>query len=112
MAQALSQRLPISGTRVLRMLSQGAPMIEVLNELCHFIDARSPGVIPTVLLPDGDGMHLRLAAGPRVPYVWTKAFDGLKVPSYGSFLRDGGETCPGCRYEERPFVCGLLGSGT
>jgi signal transduction histidine kinase len=94
MAQALSQRLPISGTRVLRMLSQGAPMIEVLNELCHFIDARSPGVIPTVLLPDGDGRHLRLAAGPRVPYVWTKAFDGLKVPSYGSFLSTAGKRVP------------------
>jgi signal transduction histidine kinase len=84
MAQALSQRLPISETHVLKMLSQGAPMMEVLNELCNFIDAKSPGVIPTVLLPDADG-HLRLAAGPKVPKIWNEAFEGMKVPSFASF---------------------------
>jgi signal transduction histidine kinase len=88
MAQALSQR-PTSETHVLKMLSQGAPMMEVLNELCNFIDTKSPGVIPTVLLPDGDG-HLRLAAGPKVPKIWNEAFDGLKVPSYASFLNMAG----------------------
>src|SRR6478736_6775194 len=85
MAQALSQRLPTSETHVLKMLSHGAPMMDVLNELCNFIDAKSPGVIPTVLLPDGDG-HLRLAAGPKVPKIWNDAFNGMKVPSYASFL--------------------------
>ena len=89
MAQALSQRPPTSETHVLKMLSQGAPMTEVLNELCNFIDAKSPGVIPTVLLPDGDG-HLRLAAGPKVPKTWNEAFDGMKLPSYASFLRTAG----------------------
>jgi signal transduction histidine kinase len=83
LAQALSQR-PTSETRVLKMLSQGAPMMEVLNELCNFIDAKSPGVIPTVLLPDGDG-HLRLAAGPKVPQIWNEAFRGMRVSSYASF---------------------------
>jgi signal transduction histidine kinase len=80
MAQALSQR-STSETHVLKMLSQGAPMMEVLNELCNFIDAKSPGVIPTVLLPDGDG-HLRLAAGPKVPKIWNEAFEGMKMPSH------------------------------
>jgi signal transduction histidine kinase len=83
MAPALSQR-PASETQVLKMLSQGAPMVEVLNELCNFIDAKSPGVIPTVLLPDGDG-HLRLAAGPKVPHIWNEAFAGMRVSSYASF---------------------------
>jgi signal transduction histidine kinase len=82
-AQALSQR-PTSESHVLKMLSQGAPMMEVLNELCNFIDAKSPGVIPTVLLPDGDG-HLRLAAGPKVPQIWNEAFRGMRVSSYASF---------------------------
>ncbi|HEV2399649.1 MAG TPA: GAF domain-containing protein [Candidatus Sulfotelmatobacter sp.] len=81
MAQTLAQQLQASETHVLRMLSQGAPMVEVLNELCHFIDAKSPSVIPTVLLPDADGTHLRLAAGPKVPKIWNEAFDGLRVPS-------------------------------
>ena len=83
MPQTLSKP-PTSETRVLKMLSQGAPMMEVLNELCNFIDAKSPGVIPTVLLPDADG-HLRLAAGPKVPQIWNEAFEGMKVPSYASF---------------------------
>ena len=71
------------------MLSRGAPINEVLDELCNFIDIRSPEVIPTVLLPHRDGMHLRLAAGPKVPKLWNKAFDGLKVPSHGSFEAAG-----------------------
>src|SRR5579863_427646 len=82
MAQALAQQLPTSETQVLRMLSQGAPMMEVLNELCNFIDAKSPGVIPTVLLSDDDGTYLRLAAGPKVPEIWAATFDRLKLPSY------------------------------
>ncbi len=72
-------------THVLKMVSRGAPINEILNELCNFIDIRSPGVIPTVLLPHRDGMHLRLAAGPKVPKIWSEAFDGLVLPSYASF---------------------------
>jgi signal transduction histidine kinase len=89
MGHALSQRRPTSETHVLKMLSQGAPMTEVLNELCNFIDAKSPEVIPTVLLPDGDG-HLRLAAGPKIPKIWNDAFNDMKVSSYASFLSTAG----------------------
>jgi signal transduction histidine kinase len=88
MLQASSQqpsKTPISETHVLKMLSRGAPINEILNELCNFLDIRSPGVIPTVLLPHRDGMRLRLVAGPKVPEIWNEAFDGLKVPSYSSF---------------------------
>lgn len=76
---------PISETQVLRLLSARAPIDEILNELCNFIDFRSPGVIPTVLFPQGDGKRLRLAAGPKVPKVWNDAFDGLSVPAFASF---------------------------
>lgn len=93
MAQAVSQRLPVSETHVLKMLSQGAPMVGVLNELCNFIDAKLPGAIATVLLPDGDG-RLRLAAGPKVPKVWNEAFDDMKLHSYTSFLRMAGQEGP------------------
>jgi signal transduction histidine kinase len=65
-------------------------MKEVLNELCHLIDAMSPGVIPTVLLVEQDGTHLRLAAGPKVPKIWNQAFDGLRVPSCSSFQPTSG----------------------
>ncbi len=88
MLQSTSQQPsnpPISETRVLKMLSRGAPIDDILNELCNIIDFRSPGVIPTVLLPHRDGKHLRLAAGPKVPKIWNEAFDCLKVPSFASF---------------------------
>jgi signal transduction histidine kinase len=88
MLQASSQqpsKPPTSETHVLKMLSRGAPINEILNELCNFLDIKSPGVIPTVLLPHRDGMRLRLVAGPKVPKIWNEAFDGLKVPSYASF---------------------------
>jgi signal transduction histidine kinase len=60
-------------------------MLEVLNDLCAFIAAKSPGVIPAILLLDDDGMHLRLAAGPNVPHAWNAALGGLTIPSYPSF---------------------------
>lgn len=80
-----SSRPPISESHVLRMVSAGAPIDEILKELCNFIDFRSPGVIPTVLLPHRDGKHLRLAAGPKVPKAWNEAFNGLKVPVFAGF---------------------------
>jgi signal transduction histidine kinase len=85
MATAVSKLIPKPGNKVLKMLSHGAPRAEVLNELCNFIGARLPGVIPTVLLLDGDGTHLRRAAGPQVPKIWNNAFDDLKVPSRNDF---------------------------
>ena len=85
MAQADSNKLPTSETRVLRMLSQGAPLAGVLPELCDFIDAQSPGVISTVLLLDQDGVSLRLAAGPKVPQSWNKALEGLTLPPRTAF---------------------------
>jgi signal transduction histidine kinase len=94
MAPGLPERLPTSETRVLKMLSQGAPMMETLNELCNFIEAKSPGVIPTVLLPDGNGC-LRLAAGPKVPKIWNEVFEGMKMPSYANLQSMGG-------HEEKP----------
>jgi hypothetical protein len=83
MAQALSQR-STSETHLLKMLSQGAPLVKALNGLCNFIDDKSPGLIPTVLLPDGDG-HFRLAADPKVPQNWNEAFESMRLRSYASF---------------------------
>jgi signal transduction histidine kinase len=94
MAQALSQPLPPSETLVLKMLSQGAPMMEVLNELCNFIHAKSPGVIPGVLLLDADGRHLRLAVGPKILKIWNQEFETLRVPV------DAASRCKSGHYEE------------
>jgi len=80
-----SRIAPTSETNVLRMLCQGAPMTGVLDELCNFIDAQSPGAIPTILLRNDDGTLIQVAAGQKVPNVWNKMFDGSEILSSARF---------------------------
>src|SRR5258708_5098590 len=62
-------------TKLLEMLGSGAPMLEVLNELCNFIDTKSPGAISTVFLLDSGGARLRPVAGPKAPNTWREEID-------------------------------------
>ena len=80
----LFHRLALRAAVLARSCQARAPLVKALNGLCNFIDAKSPGVIPTVLLPDGDG-HFRLAAGPKVPQNWNEAFESMRLRSYASF---------------------------
>src|SRR5258708_23143838 len=70
-------------THLLEMLGQGAPMLEVLNELCNFLDAQAPGAISTVFLLDNDGIRLRPVAGPNAPKAWKVEIDKLDGPDEG-----------------------------
>jgi len=72
-------------THLLEMLGRGAPMLEVLNELCNFIDTRSPGAMSTVFLLDNDGIRLRPVAGPNAPKTWKEEIDNLEVGPYEGF---------------------------
>src|ERR1700694_3374630 len=76
---------------LLKMLGHGAPMLEVLNELCNFIDARSPGAISTVFLLDNDGMRLRPVAGPKAPKTWKEEIDSVEVGPYAGFCSTAGD---------------------
>jgi len=79
------QQLTTTETRLLEMLGHGAPMLEVLNELCNFLDAQSPGVISTVFLLDNDGIRLRPVAGPNAPKTWKEEIDNLEEGPYVGF---------------------------
>jgi len=72
-------------THLLEMLGHGAPMLEVLNELCNFLDAQSPGAISTVFLLDSDGMRLRPVAGPNAQGIWKDEIDNLEEGPYEGF---------------------------
>jgi signal transduction histidine kinase len=72
-------------THLLEMLGHGAPMLEVLNELCNFIDTQSPGAISTVFLLDNDGARLQPVAGPKAPKTWKKEIDNLEAGPYAGF---------------------------
>jgi signal transduction histidine kinase len=78
-------------TRLLEMLGHGAPMLEVLNELCNFIDTHSPGAISTVFLLDNDGIRLRPVAGPKAPKTWKEEIDNLEVGPYAGFYSTAGD---------------------
>jgi signal transduction histidine kinase len=75
MAEESQQQLLTSETHLLEMLGQGAPMLEILNELCNFIDTQSPGAISTFFLVDSDGRQLRSIAGTKAPKSWNEAID-------------------------------------
>lgn len=72
-------------THLLEMLGHGAPMLEVLNALCNFLDTQAPGSISTVFLLDNDGMRLRPVAGPNAPKAWKKEIDNLEEGPYAGF---------------------------
>jgi len=69
----------------LRLLAGGAPLSEVLNNLCDTIDAHAPGLITTVMLLDPDCKRLRPLVGGRLPQEWIAAINPLTIgPNVGS----------------------------
>src|ERR1700720_1641172 len=72
-------------THLLEMLGHGAPLLEVLNALCNFLDAQSPGAISMVFLLDNDGVRLRPVAGPNARGIWKEEIDNLEEGPYEGF---------------------------
>src|SRR6201998_1124524 len=71
--------------RTLEMIAGGACLADILETLCDTIDAQASNIKSAVMLMDADGMHLRPAAGPRLPKGWTEAITPLKIgPCVGS----------------------------
>jgi formate hydrogenlyase transcriptional activator len=71
--------------RTLEMIANGACLADILEGLCETIDAQARNTKSSVMLMDADGMHLRPAAGPRLPKGWIEAITPLKIgPCVGS----------------------------
>jgi PAS domain S-box-containing protein len=71
--------------RVLERIAKRTPLLEVLNEICRFIEELSPGMMSSILLLDADGTNLRPIAAPKLPEEWTRAITPLAIgPSVGS----------------------------
>jgi PAS domain S-box-containing protein len=71
--------------RTLEMIANGACLADILERLCETIDAQASNIKSAVMLMDTDGMHLRPAAGPRLPKDWVQAITPLKIgPCVGS----------------------------
>src|ERR1700740_501154 len=80
-----AEALLVAENRTLEMIASGACLADILEKLCETIDAQGSNVKSAVMLMDEDGMHLRHAAGPRVPKGWAEAITPLKIgPCAGS----------------------------
>jgi diguanylate cyclase (GGDEF)-like protein len=82
---------------VLERITTGAPLREVLELMVNTIEARSDGMLGSVLLLDAAGKTLTHGAAPSLPRAYTAAIDGLEIgPSEGS--------CGTAAYEGRQVV--------
>ena len=80
-----AETLHAAEKRTLEMIASGACLPDILERLCETIEAQASNVKSTVMLLDADGMHLRHAAGHRVPRGWVEAITPLKIgPCVGS----------------------------
>jgi formate hydrogenlyase transcriptional activator len=80
-----AQALLAAEKRTLEMIANGARLTNILERLCETIDAQADNIKSAVMLMDPDGLHLRPAAGPRLPKAWVEAITPLKIgPCIGS----------------------------
>jgi formate hydrogenlyase transcriptional activator len=71
--------------RTLEMIANGARLADILESLCHTIDAQAGNIISAVMLLDTDGAHLSPVAAPRLPEGWIEDITPLKIgPGIGS----------------------------
>jgi formate hydrogenlyase transcriptional activator len=87
--------------RILKLISAGAPLPEVLNVIARMIESQSAGIACTIWLPDADGKHLSCAAAPSLPGFATQ----VKRTAIGPF----GACCGTAIYRREPvFVSDIL----
>jgi formate hydrogenlyase transcriptional activator len=80
-----SQSLLATEKHALEMITDGASVREILENLCTHFDAESSDFLSSILLMDPDGERLRFGAGPRVPKEWAEFVNPVKIgPCVGS----------------------------
>jgi len=79
--------------QVLEMIATGAPLTEVLTLLVHVVEDQCEGVVCSVLLLDGDGVHVKVGAAPSLPHEYSERIDGQpagpRVGSNGTAMQVG-----------------------
>jgi signal transduction histidine kinase len=63
--------------RILEMVATGVALSHVLDGLCRLVEERTPGVLTSILLLDGD--RLRHGGAPSLPKAYTDAIDGAVI---------------------------------
>lgn len=71
--------LHLAEMRTLQMITEGASLTDILDQICSSVDLQISPSITTILLMDQDGKKLWPSAGPRVPVDWARAITPLAV---------------------------------
>ena len=72
-------------SHVLELLSAGAPLSKILNEVVYSIEIQDSEILCGILLMDAEGLHLNVGAAPNLPDFYSAAINGLPVgPNVGS----------------------------
>ena len=80
-----AQALTRLQNETLEKIAGGKPLPETLAFLTLGVEAQSPGMLASILLLDGDGLHLRHGAAPSLPAAYIQAVDGAAIgPKAGS----------------------------
>jgi PAS domain S-box-containing protein len=70
---------------LLEMIAVGTRLEQVLDGLARFVEARSEGMLCSILLAEDGGRRLRRGAAPSLPEAYNRLVDGLPVaPKAGS----------------------------
>ncbi|HEV8551001.1 MAG TPA: histidine kinase dimerization/phospho-acceptor domain-containing protein [Polyangiaceae bacterium] len=70
-------------TRVLQLVAEEAPLVEVLTALAREFEAHAEGMLASILLVEGG--RVRHGAAPSLPEAWSRTVDGEPVgPDRGS----------------------------
>ena len=82
----LADALLAGERRALEMVTRGAPLSAVLDDLARTTEALAgEALLASVLLLDADGVHVRHGAAPSLPDEFMRAIDGEAIgPSAGS----------------------------
>src|SRR5580698_5705350 len=79
------QELVTSHNRVHDMIGNGAPLRDVLIEVCQIIERYDPSFIPSVLLRDPVSNTLHSGIGPSLPKAYLDSVDGAPIgPGIGT----------------------------
>src|SRR5262249_33056655 len=71
----------MTADRILEMIAKGISLSHVLDSLCRLVEERTPGVLASILLRDGD--RLRHGGAPSLPKGYTDAIDGAVIGPTG-----------------------------
>jgi GAF domain-containing protein len=84
-SESTEEDFRLGQSKVLEMITAGAPLSEILERLVLLIESQSPQMLCSVLLLSDDGNHIRHGAAPSLPEDYVKAIDGSAIgPKHGS----------------------------